>query len=106
MGGNLSFDAASVQAIGGDAGGTISGRSFNGSLTGTAGGELDAGGSPVGTVTPHAVRVWSRDYAGTVTGTLVTPVNVCGGTPHFEDDAASSTRVGVGTAVVNPRSMV
>lgn len=93
--GDVAFGTASVQAEGpnGDntKGGHISAKSFNGSVTGSAGGELNAAGgllqvTPVpGTVTLEAcVADPAVTYDGTVTGTETdNGPGFCTGTPDI-----------------------
>jgi hypothetical protein len=66
------------------AGGKIAVQSFNGQITGTAPGELDAfGGNPAnGTVKLTACTAVA--YTGTVVGTLMTSTGVCGGAPSLQ----------------------
>jgi parallel beta-helix repeat protein len=91
--GDVLFDSASIQAMGGvgsgSSGGTIAGRSFNGDLSGT-GGELnafgDAGTSP-GSVTLEACL--GATYSGVSTPPFVLgPFDlICGGSPTFPSPA-------------------
>ena len=85
-GANVELNASTVQAKGATAGsnrtgGTIDGRSFNGSLLGNAPGVLDANaGAPrVGAITLTACVV--VNYTGTTLPTAVTATGVCGGNP-------------------------
>jgi hypothetical protein len=89
--GDVLFGTASIQAKGSTGGslisrggGTISGRSFNGDLSGFAGGELNAaGGPPLGSVTLEACLF--ATYLGTSTPPFVLGANdgTCGGSPTF-----------------------
>src|SRR5580765_3346009 len=89
--GDVLFGTASIQAEGSTGGGlvsrgggTISGRSFNGDLSGFAGGELNAaGGPPLGSVTLEACLF--ATYLGTSTPPFVLGANdgICGGSPTF-----------------------
>ena len=88
--GDVLFGTASIQAEGSTGGGltrgggTISGRSFNGDLSGAAGGELNAkGGPPLGSVTLEACL--GATYLGTSTPPFVLGPNdlSCGGAPTF-----------------------
>ena len=91
--GDVLFDGASIQAEGSNGGGSpsggaIAGRSFNGSVTGAAPGELNAfGGPPLGSVTLTACLV--VNYTGTETPPATVATGVCGGTPTFPNPAAS-----------------
>ncbi len=82
---DVNLTSASIQAKGdvtggGAAGGHIANRSFNGQVTGSLPGELNAsGGPPLGTVTNQGCTAVT--YTGTSTPTAVVAPLACGGAP-------------------------
>ena len=64
---DLNLDGATADSGGADLGGRISGRSFNGSVLGTAGGVLDTCGAVRGAETGVQDNVCSVTFAGSVT---------------------------------------
>ena len=90
---NLNFGAASIQAEGsgsgggGQSGGSISGRSYHGTVLGAAPGELNAsGGPPAGSVTLQGCGTILNPadgvaYTGTATPAFLNPGDSCAGDP-------------------------
>jgi hypothetical protein len=92
---DVSFGTANIEARGKDFGGgaqnggTIFGRAFNGAVTGTAPGELDAfGGPPLGSVTLQGCGTGALGDGVNYTGTVIPAPAIiladdCGDTPEF-----------------------
>ena len=90
--GDVAFNTASIQAVGSTGGGgtkgggTIAARSFNGDITGTPPGSLNAnGGPPAGSIT--LTSCLGPSYTGASTPAAVPVGGVCGGTPTFPSPA-------------------